>query len=175
MSSTLSSVESRSAHLGRARSSLSGAIVRPRDASEERQLQPPAPGPVQKRRVDARSLIAFCIGVAATLAWQSYGGTAREVIASSSSQLSWLAPPAAPVAEAPVVPSPDQEEFKAISFGLAEVRERIDQIAAQLAAGQEQMTRDITNKLEAAKQDVVDKITSALPPRPAAAPARSPR
>ena len=175
MSSTLSSVESRSAHLGRARNSLSSAIVRPRDASEERQLQPPAPGPVLKGRVHALSLIAFCIGVAAALAWQAYGGTAREMIASSSSQLSWLAPPAAPVAEAPVVPSPDQEELKAISFGLAEVRERIDQIAAQLAAGQEQMTRDITNKLEAAKQDVVDKITSALPPRPAAAPARSAR
>jgi hypothetical protein len=97
------------------------------------------------------------------------------MIASSSSQLSWLAPPAAPVAEALLVPSPDQEELKAISFGLADARERIDQIAAQLAAGQEQMTRDITNKLEAAKQDVVDKITSALPLRPAAVPARSPR
>jgi hypothetical protein len=166
MSSTLSSIESRSAHLGRPRSSLSGAIVRPRDAGDERQFQPPAPGPVQKRRVDARSLIAFCIGVAATFAWQSYG---------SSLWLGWLAPPAEPVVEVSTVPSSYQEELKAISFGLAEVRERVDQIAAQLAAGQEQMTRDITNKLEAAKQDVVDKITPALPPRPAAAPARSAR
>jgi hypothetical protein len=159
MSSTLSSIESRSTRLGRPMSSLSGA-------SDERQLQPLAPEPVQKSRVYARSLIGFCIGVAATLAWQSYG---------SSPWLSWLAPPAGPVVEVSTVPSSDQEELKAISFGLAEVRERVDQIAAQLAAGQEQMTRDITHKLEAAKQDVVDKITSALPPRPAAAPARSAR
>jgi uncharacterized coiled-coil protein SlyX len=77
--------------------------------------------------------------------------------------------------EVSAVPSSDQEELEAISFGLAEVRQRVDQIAAQVAAGQEQMTRDITNKLEAAEHDVVDKISFALPPRPAAAPARSAR
>src|SRR6266853_1123316 len=36
--------------------------------------------------------IAFCIGVAATLAWQSYGDTAREMIANAHPQLGWLAP-----------------------------------------------------------------------------------
>jgi len=45
-----------------------------------------------------RFLIAFCIGVAATLAWQSYGDAAREIIASSHPQLGWLAPQAAPEA-----------------------------------------------------------------------------
>jgi hypothetical protein len=48
----------------------------------------------------ARFVITVCIGVAATVAWQSYGGTAREVIASSSPQLGWLAPQAAPIAQA---------------------------------------------------------------------------
>jgi hypothetical protein len=119
-------------------------------------------------RVFGRFLIAFCIGVAATLAWQSYGDTAREMIANSSPQLSWLA---APVAEASAAPSPEKEQFKAISFGLADVRQRVDEIAAQLAAGQEQMTRDVANKLQAVEQDILDKI-SAPPPRPAAAPAR---
>jgi len=117
----------------------------------------------------SRFLITFCIGVAATLAWQSYGDSAREMIAGSSPQLSWLAPPAAPVAEAPAAPSPDQEELKEIWLGLAGVRQRVDQIAAQLAAGQEQVTRDINN-LQAVEQDILDKI-SAPPPRPAA-PAR---
>jgi hypothetical protein len=141
--------------------------------------------PLGKRvsRALSRFLITFCVGVAATLAWQSYGDTAREMIANSSPQLSWLAPPAAPAAEAPglappaapvaeasAAPSPDQEELKAISFGLADVRQRVDAIAAQLAAGQEQVTRDI-NKLQAVEQDILDKI-SAPPPRPAAAPAR---
>jgi hypothetical protein len=108
---------------------------------------------------------------------------AREMIASLSPQLSWLAPPVAPVAEAPgltppVAPvaeasaalSPDQEELKALSAHLADVRQRVDEIAAQLAAGQEQVTRDI-NKLQEVHQDILDKI-SAPPPRPAAAPAR---
>jgi hypothetical protein len=43
----------------------------------------------------ARFLIAFCVGVAATLAWQSYGGAARKMIASWSPQLRWSAPQAA--------------------------------------------------------------------------------
>jgi hypothetical protein len=47
----------------------------------------------------ARFLIIFCTGVAATLAWQSYGDAAREMIANSYPQLSWLAPQAAPLAQ----------------------------------------------------------------------------
>jgi hypothetical protein len=43
----------------------------------------------------ARFLIAFCGGVAATLAWQSYGGSARKMIANWSPQLRWSAPQAA--------------------------------------------------------------------------------
>jgi len=47
----------------------------------------------------ARFLIAFCIGVAATLAWQSYGDAVRKkMIASSSPQLGSFAPQAAPEA-----------------------------------------------------------------------------
>jgi hypothetical protein len=43
-------------------------------------------------------LTAFCIGVAATLAWQSYGDAVRKMIASSSPQLDSFAPQAAPEA-----------------------------------------------------------------------------
>ena len=46
----------------------------------------------------ARFLIAFCSGVAATLAWQSYGDAARTMIASSSPQLDLSVPQAAPEA-----------------------------------------------------------------------------
>jgi hypothetical protein len=45
----------------------------------------------------ARFLVIFFIGVAATLAWQSYGATAREMMASWSPHLGFLAPPPAPV------------------------------------------------------------------------------
>jgi hypothetical protein len=118
-----------------------------------------------------RFLIAFCIGVAFTLAWQSFGDVAREMIASSSPQLSWLAPPAAPVAKALAAP-PYQEELKAISFGLAGVRQRVDQIAAGVEH-QEQMARDLAIRLQATEQDILDKI-SPPQPRPATAPARKP-
>ena len=43
----------------------------------------------------ARFLVTVCIGVAATLAWQSYGGTAQQMIASAAPQLGrLLSPPA---------------------------------------------------------------------------------
>jgi hypothetical protein len=58
-----------------------------------------------------RFLIAFGIGVVATLAWQSYGDAARGMIASSYPQLGWLAPAAAPDAS-----SPDLQELKAIEL-----------------------------------------------------------
>jgi hypothetical protein len=171
MSSALSSLQSKSAHWADEEPSV-GAPVRRRGASVEWQLPPREP--VRVGRVLTRSLMTFCIGVVATLAWQSYGDAAREMIARFSPQLAWLAPTSAPVAQAdPAALSPDQEELKAISFGLAGVRQRVDQIAAQLAAGQEQMTGDITNKLNAAEQDILDKI-SAPPPQSAVAAARKP-
>src|SRR5262249_11903237 len=76
----------------------------------------------------ARFLIIFCLGVAATLGWQSYGDDAREMIATSSPQLSWLAPQAAPLAQtasdrpAPVpsaTPSPELTQLKEMSLAFA--------------------------------------------------------
>jgi hypothetical protein len=157
MSSTL--VPSKPAHQW-----TSDATVRPR--SSQADWPRPAREPVQSGR--APFLIAFCLGVLATLAWQSYGGTARETIANLSPRLSWLAPSPAPVGAAtPATESSGQEELKTVSSGLAEVRQRVEEIAAQLAAAQEQMTRDISNKLEAVEQNIFDKV-SAPPPRPAA-------
>jgi hypothetical protein len=173
MSSALSSLQSKSAQWADEEPPI-GATVRRRGSSVDWQL--PAPEPVQVGRVFPRFVMTFCIGVVATLAWQSYGDAAREMIARLSPRLAWLtpAPPAVPVMQAdPAALSPDQEELKAISFGLAGVRQRVDQIAAELAAGQEQMTGDLTNKLNAAEQDILDKI-SGPPPQPAAPPARKP-
>jgi len=119
--------------------------IRPRGSRIE--WQPRARDPVLGR-APALFLIAFCAGVVATLAWQSYEAV-------------------------PAVPSPDQEVLKAISLDLIGVRQQLDEIATQLTVGQEQMTRDITRRLEAAEKDVLDKIGSAVPPRPTAAPARS--
>jgi hypothetical protein len=97
-------------------------------------------------------VIAFCIGVAATAAWQTYGDAAREMIASLSPQLDWLAPQGEPATQntpdaialaAPAAPSFDQQQLNAISTDLEAVRQSIDRIAPDLAAGQEQMARTI--------------------------------
>jgi hypothetical protein len=137
----------------------------------------PSIRPSRRKRASralARFLFTFCIGVAATLAWQSYGDTAREMIANSSPQLSWLAPQAAPAQTPPqtkvppATPSLDQQQLNAISLGLVVMRQSVD----QLAAAQERMTNEIT-KLRAAQQEVLGK-TSAPPPRPAAAPTHKP-
>ena len=97
-----------------------------------------------------RFLMIFFIGVTTTLAWQSYGGAARETIASWSPRLAWLAPPAVPTGT-----SPDQ--IVAISRDLAVVRQGVDKLAA-----------DIT-KLQGA----LDR-TSASPSSPAVVPVRKP-
>ena len=138
-----------------------------------------------------RALFTLGLGVGGTLAWQSYGDTAREMIADASPQLSWLAPPAvaavpaaaetdasASAAAAPAAPASDQQQLNATSLGLAAVRQSIDQLAAQFAAGQQQMANQIA-RLQSADQDILQKIAAppqiaAPPPRPAAPPARKP-
>jgi flagellin-like hook-associated protein FlgL len=121
-----------------------------------------------------RLLITFCIGVAVTLAWHSYGDATRDVIANLSPQFGWLAPQvnAVQTAAAPLVASttssPDPQEIKAISADLAAVRQKVDQLAAQVTTGQNHVAREFASKLQIAAEDIVDKI-SALPSQPAAA------
>jgi hypothetical protein len=97
-------------------------------------------------------LITFCIGVAATLAWQSYGDAAREMIASTYPQLGWLAPQATPGAQnapdmiapaATAARSPDQEQLNAMSLDLDAVRQSVDRIATSIDSSQEQITRSV--------------------------------
>jgi hypothetical protein len=69
-------------------------------------------------RALSRVLITFCSGVAATLAWWSYGDAARQMIASSYPQLLWLAPPrplTAPEAPEMIVPSPNQLDDRVVA------------------------------------------------------------
>ena len=159
----------------------------------------PLPIENEKRRRGsfARYFVAILIGVAATLAWQSYGDAAKQVIATSAPELGW-SPEAkqmiagwvqqlgwtkpsigAPVAQtapetvvpkAPAVPSIDQAQVQQIARDLATLRQTVE----QLAAGLDQVTRQIA-RLEAADVEILAKITPAPPPpRPIAAPARKP-
>jgi hypothetical protein len=80
-----------------------------------------------------------------------------------------LAPkPAAPQA-APPGGLQQQQQLNAISLGLGATRQSVDQLAAQLTAGQEQMTREIT-LLRAAQQEIIDKISVTPPPAAAQTP-----
>jgi hypothetical protein len=81
----------------------------------------------------ARFLMAFCLGVGAAVAWQSYGDGVRQMIANSYSQLGWSAPRRALTAQK----IPDAPQLDAMLRDLHEVRRSLDRIAA----GQELITR----------------------------------
>ncbi len=160
----------------------------------------------------ASYLVAICIGVAGTLAWQSYGATTKQIIATWAPELGWSpesrqmivswvqqvgwtkplagpeisavrrsapeSPQAAAVAQtapetlapkAPVVPSLDPEQLHQMALDLAALR----QVVEQLAASQDQMARVITT-LQAADQEILEKIPTP-PPQPPAASARKPK
>jgi hypothetical protein len=111
-----------------------------------------------------RFVIAFCGGVAATLAWQWYGDEPREMIAKSYPQFSWLAAPPLSTAQnapgtfglaAPAAPF-DQQELRAsleamrqsidrIVAGHELIMRSIDQIVARVAADHEQRNSDPTS------------------------------
>jgi hypothetical protein len=153
-----------------------------------------------------RYTVAICIGVAAILAWQSYGEAAKQIIATKApelgwspeakqmiaswvQQLGWTKPPvveskAAPVIQtapemvapkAPAAPSLNPQQVQQIETNIAAVVERhladVRATVEQLAASQDQMMREIT-KLQAANQEILEKIPTPPPKRPA--PARKP-
>ena len=106
--------------------------------------------PSRKRasRAFARFAMTFCVGVAATLAWQSYGDAARRMIVNSYPQFDWFAPRRAltvqkapdtiALAASPAV-YPDQQQFDAMLRDLHAMSQSVQRIAAR----QEQITRTI--------------------------------
>jgi len=137
-----------------------------------------------------RYLLAILIGVAATLAWQSYGEATKQMIATRAPELGWSPEAkqmiaswtlgwtktpagsekqAIPVAQtAPSAPSIDAEKVQQMTRSLAELRQTVE----QLAAGQDQMTR-VIGRLETAVTELIVKIPEP-PPQTPAAPTRKP-
>jgi hypothetical protein len=72
----------------------------------------------------ARYPIILLIGVAATLAWQTYGESAKYMIAS-------------------IIFSQNQQQFNSKSADLKVVRQGIDELAASIASNQEQIMRSV--------------------------------
>jgi hypothetical protein len=103
----------------------------------------------------------FFIGVVATLAWQSYGRAAREVIAR------WLAPrPVAQAAPAPFAGA-SSDDLLAMSRSLAALRDGVDKLAADITKLQatKQGTPDGAARLPSAADVPVQKPVPPTPPR----------
>jgi hypothetical protein len=138
-----------------------------------------------------RHLVAVLTGVAAALAWQSYGDAAKQVIATKAPELGWspeakqmianwtlgwTKPPVSPekiapetvAPKAPPAPSLDPAQVQQITQSLAAVRETLQ----ELADSQRSMARDIA-RLESAVAEILLKIPES-PPQPHAAPVRKP-
>jgi hypothetical protein len=152
-----------------------------------------------------RYLVALCIGLAAILAWQSYGEAAKQVIAKRAPELGWspeakqvianwmqqlgwtkqsaIESKAAPVTQAAPAtvaakqptPALDPQQIRQIEADIAAVRQAVEwhlgdvqATVERLTAGQDEMAREI-EKLQAANQEILEKIPTSPPKRPALA------
>ena len=139
----------------------------------------------------ARFLVAICIGVAGTLAWQSYGEATKQIIATGAPELGW-SPEAkqmiagaiqqvgwtAPAGPEPTAPETVTSKASSASLDPAQVQQMVQsfgtlrQTVEQMAAGQDELKRDIV-QMHSALIDVLVKIPE--PPRqPPAAAGRKP-
>src|SRR5260370_32270873 len=126
--------------------SVEAPVIRPADPKNDRSPKRRQSLAARVPLAIARFLITFGVGVATTLAWQSYGDAARQMIANSAPQLAWLAPPAAPVQRsvphaidpaATRAAAADPQQLNPVSLDLDAVRQSADRIAT----GQGRMAR----------------------------------
>jgi hypothetical protein len=82
----------------------------------------------------ARYLLAFFLGAAAMLAWQSYGNTARRTIAGWSPRLAFIAPKA--------TSGISSEQIRATSLALAAVHQSVDKLATEIGRLETQGSSD---------------------------------
>jgi hypothetical protein len=104
------------------------------DATDEAAPQAATPGLLTRMRgwfdklisaAALRTVLAFVVGIAATLAWQSYGNAARTTIAGWSPRLAWLAP-------ASMAVGASREQIKATTLALTSVRQSVDKLATEV-------------------------------------------
>jgi hypothetical protein len=122
----------------------------------------------------ARFFLAVLIGVGCTLAWQSYGNDAKQLVRTRAPSMAWLLPVATTSGQgsaAAAVTSPELvQQLEPMARNIAVLLFNLEQLAAkqeQLAAKQEQMAENIA-ALQAAEQDQ-QKLSSSPPSRTAPA------
>ena len=123
----------------------------------------------------ARFFIVALIGAGVTLAWQSHGEAAKQMVRTQAPSLAWLFPPstANSTSEGQVTPAAAQE-LKPMALDVAAVRRNVEQLAArqelmaaqqqQIAGQQERITQSLA-ALQALQQDIKQKVSSPPPSR----------
>jgi hypothetical protein len=140
-----------------------------------------------------RYLVAICIGVAAILAWQSYGEAAKQIIATRAPELGWspeakqmiaswvqrlgwTKPPvaesaAAPVARtalenvAPKAPAPSSIDPEQVQQMVRDLA-ALRQTVEQLAASQDQMMRETAREMARLESSLVNILLKIPEPPP---------
>lgn len=126
----------------------------------------------------ARFFLAVLIGVAATLSWQAYGDEAQKMAVARVPSLAWLLPlSSTPSNNKAAASSPDlTQQLNPMALDIVAIQHQVAQLAAnqgQLAADEGQIARSIA-ALQAAEQEVSEKISSIAEPKPVHVQARRP-
>jgi hypothetical protein len=115
-------------------------------------------------RTLARFFIAVFIGVGGTLAWQSHGDSAREMVIARAPTLAWWLSVSTTKSPAVTATSPDpMQQLEPLASNLDVVRRNVEELATK----QDQMAQNIAT-LQAVEEDVRQKISSTSPSQQAA-------
>ena len=112
-------------------------------------------------RTLTRFFIAVIIGIGATLAWQSHGDAARDMVVARAPLLGWLLSVSTTKSPAVAATAPDPlPQLVPLASNIDAVRRSVEQLAAK----QEQMAQNIAT-LQAVEEDIRQKVSSP-PPSP---------
>src|SRR5712675_866086 len=110
-------------------------------------------------RTLTRFFIAVLIGIGATLAWQSHGDAARDMVVARAPLLGWLFSISTTKSPAVAATAPDPvQQLEPLASNLDVVRRSVEQLAAK----QEQMAQNIAT-LQALEEDIRQKVSSPSP------------
>jgi hypothetical protein len=130
---------------------------------DEGQVASDRPSIVSRKLRLPHFFIAVVIGIGATLGWQSYGDTAREIVVEQIPTLASLLPVSTTKSRALAATSPEiVQQLLPLTFGINVMRRSVDQLAAK----QEQLAQNIAVLQAAIEEDVRQKVSPA-PPTPA--------
>jgi hypothetical protein len=130
---------------------------------DEGQVASDRPSIVSRKLRLPHFFIVVVIGIGATLGWQSYGDTAREIVVEQIPTLASLLPVSTTKSRALAATPPEiVQQLLPLTFGINVMRRSVDQLAAK----QEQLAQNIAVLQAAIEEDVRQKVPPA-PPTPA--------